>query len=118
MVHYVVFAHNCRSIIEPVRNSKFRQEANYHLAKAVKLDCDKQTVECVNSINPSQGSYELHYDKLVIGVGAQANTFNVPGVEEHAFFLKVDILLKCCLMILKKMLYCEYRWLIYLCLVL
>jgi NADH dehydrogenase FAD-containing subunit len=32
--------------------------------------------------------YTLHYDKLVIGVGAVNNTFRVPGVEQHAFFLK------------------------------
>lgn len=28
------------------------------------------------------------YEKLVIGVGAVSNTFGVPGVYEHAFFLK------------------------------
>lgn len=30
----------------------------------------------------------MDYDILVIAVGAKPNTFNTPGVEEHAFFLK------------------------------
>lgn len=28
------------------------------------------------------------YDLLVIAVGARVNTFNIPGVQEHCFFLK------------------------------
>ena len=35
--------------------------------------------------------YPLKYDKLVIAVGAVSNTFGIPGVQEHAFFLKVRI---------------------------
>jgi len=31
---------------------------------------------------------DLLYDKLVIAVGARPATFGIPGVEEHAFFLK------------------------------
>lgn len=31
---------------------------------------------------------DLPYDKLVIAVGARPATFGIPGVEEHAFFLK------------------------------
>lgn len=31
---------------------------------------------------------ELSYDKLVIAVGAQPNTFGIPGVQENALFLK------------------------------
>jgi NADH:ubiquinone reductase (non-electrogenic) len=33
-------------------------------------------------------SFTFPYDILVIAVGAESNTFNVPGVAEHAFFLK------------------------------
>ncbi|OJA16568.1 hypothetical protein AZE42_03842 [Rhizopogon vesiculosus] len=32
--------------------------------------------------------FTLRYDKLVIAVGAYSQTFNVPGVKEHAHFLK------------------------------
>jgi len=38
---------------------------------------------------PATGTpFILRYDKLVIGVGAYPQTFNVPGVKEHAHFLK------------------------------
>ena len=72
-----------------MRNYKFRDEAHYHLAQAVTVDTDKQLVKCVNMLDPKRHEYEVEYDKLVIGVGARPNTFGVPGVEEHAFFLKV-----------------------------
>jgi NADPH-dependent 2,4-dienoyl-CoA reductase/sulfur reductase-like enzyme len=32
--------------------------------------------------------FSLRYDKLVIAVGAYSQTFDVPGVKEHAHFLK------------------------------
>ncbi|KAL4072246.1 NDE1, mitochondrial external NADH dehydrogenase [Scleroderma citrinum] len=38
---------------------------------------------------PGTGTpFTLKYDKLVIAVGAYSQTFNVPGVKEHAHFLK------------------------------
>ena len=33
--------------------------------------------------------FEVPYDVLVVGVGAINNTFNIPGVEQHCYFLKV-----------------------------
>jgi NADH dehydrogenase FAD-containing subunit len=32
--------------------------------------------------------FDISYDKLVIAVGCYSQTFNTPGVKEHAFFLK------------------------------
>jgi len=32
--------------------------------------------------------FTIHYDKLIIAVGAYSQTFNVPGVKEYAYFLK------------------------------
>jgi NADH dehydrogenase len=32
--------------------------------------------------------FTLGYDKLVIAVGANSNTFGIPGVGEYALFLK------------------------------
>ena len=77
-----------RSIIEPIRNTGFRNEQHFHLSVATGLDTDRQVVQCVSSLDPTK-EYEVAYDKLVIGVGAVPNDFNVPGVKEHAFFLKV-----------------------------
>lgn len=45
-------------------------------------------VQCASILEPSL-LYDVPYDKLVIGVGAVSNDFNVPGVKEHALFLKV-----------------------------
>jgi NADH dehydrogenase FAD-containing subunit len=32
--------------------------------------------------------FDLSYDKLIIAVGSYCQTFNIPGVREHAYFLK------------------------------
>lgn len=76
-----------RSIIEPIRNAGFRNEHHFHLARAVALDVEGKTVRCTSVLDPNM-TYDVPYDKLVIGVGAISNDFNVPGVKEHAFFLK------------------------------
>ena len=77
-----------RSIIQPVRNAGFRDEHHFHLSHAVGLDAEEKRVECTSVLEPNR-VYHVPYDKLVIGVGAVSNDFNVPGVKEHAFFLKV-----------------------------
>jgi NADH:ubiquinone reductase (non-electrogenic) len=77
-----------RSIIEPIRNSGFRDEHHFHQSYATGLDPDRQVVRCVSALDPGM-SYEVGYDVLVIGVGAVPNDFNIPGVKEHAYFLKV-----------------------------
>ena len=77
-----------RSIIEPIRNTGFRDEHHFHQSYATGLDPDKQVVRCMSALDPGM-SYEVPYDVLVIGVGAVPNDFNIPGVKEHAFFLKV-----------------------------
>jgi len=41
-----------------------------------------------------QEEFSIDYDYLVIGMGGRSNTFNTPGVEEHAHFLKVYISFK------------------------
>ncbi|RPD52496.1 FAD/NAD(P)-binding domain-containing protein [Lentinus tigrinus ALCF2SS1-6] len=40
------------------------------------------------TVTGNSDKFELTYDKLVIAVGAYSQTFNVPGVKEHAHFLK------------------------------
>lgn len=76
-----------RSIIEPIRNTGFRQVEHFHLSRAVGIDFKKQVVH-VESVLKPDSRYDLEYDKLVIGVGSLSNTFGTPGVTEHAFFLK------------------------------
>lgn len=81
-----------RSVIEPVRNTIFRQPDHFHLSFATKLDIENKKIHC-ESVLKSELKYTIDFDKLVIGVGALSNTFNVPGVQEHSFFLKVRLLL-------------------------
>ncbi|XP_033628065.1 internal alternative NAD(P)H-ubiquinone oxidoreductase A1, mitochondrial-like [Asterias rubens] len=76
-----------RSIIEPIRNTGFRQTDHFHLSEAVGIDVGKKELYCQSVLKPEL-TYNIEYDKLVIGVGAVSNTFGVPGVSEHAFFLK------------------------------
>ena len=75
-----------RSIIEPVRNTRFRDDSHFQLARATHLDADNNKLTCTTDIG--NHSYELDYDLLVIGVGSLSNTFGIPGVSENAFFLK------------------------------
>lgn len=76
-----------RSIIEPIRNTGFRQTDHFHLSRATGIDFTNQIISTESGLK--QGlTYDLSYDKLVIGVGSLSNTFGVPGVTENACFLK------------------------------
>ena len=77
-----------RSIIEPIRNHGFRDEHHFHLSRAINLDMQARRITCQSELDPTK-EYELSYDRLAIAVGSLSTTFGVPGVEEHAFFLKV-----------------------------
>ncbi|OQV13886.1 putative NADH dehydrogenase [Hypsibius exemplaris] len=76
-----------RSIIDPVRNAGFGEKDDFYLSYATKINLDQRTVQ-MRSNDPAKVVSEVPYDRLVIGVGALTNTFNVPGAETHAFFLK------------------------------
>ncbi|KAG8806890.1 hypothetical protein FRC17_004747 [Serendipita sp. 399] len=62
----------------------------YLEASVQSIDFAKKEVICTSALqdwDPSR-SFSVKYDKLVISVGAHTQTFNIPGVREHAFFLK------------------------------
>lgn len=73
-----------RSIIEPIRTTSPR--ARYVHASCVSVDTEAGTVTCRDATDGYV--FGLPYDALVVAVGAVSNTFGVPGVEEHALFLK------------------------------
>ncbi|MFN0156571.1 MAG: FAD-dependent oxidoreductase [Bacteroidota bacterium] len=73
-----------RSIIEPIRHA--RKDLRFFHAAAMDLDTANRKVSCAGVANGHE--FSVDYDILVIGVGAVSNTFNVPGVAEHALFLK------------------------------
>lgn len=72
-----------RSIIEPIRSQK---NIRFIQAYARDIDDAAKTVLCDNAVDGKK--FEMTYDFLLIAVGAVNNTFGVPGVNDHAFFLK------------------------------
>ncbi|KAL4201915.1 hypothetical protein AMTRI_Chr02g218300 [Amborella trichopoda] len=82
-----------RSIIEPIRNivKKKKGEIRFSEAECIKIDAANNKVHCRSNhdINvEGKEEFLLDYDYLFIALGAQANTFNTPGVMEHCHFLK------------------------------
>jgi len=100
-----------RSIVEPIRKllrhgarpitRKLRDatagviaenfsEARFLEAACTKIDPEQNCVFCqdISSVSGPCDAFRLDYDRLVVAVGATSNTFNTPGVAEHALFLK------------------------------
>ena len=80
-----------RSACEPIRAlvesaAKRATSATFVRADARDVDLANKTVRATTG--EEQMELELSYDKLVIAVGAQPNTFGIPGVQENALFLK------------------------------
>lgn len=73
-----------RSIIEPIRHA--RRGITFYHAAATGLDVAAHRVQCRGAA--AGDPFPVSYDILVIAVGAVSNTFHVPGVEEHALFLR------------------------------
>ncbi|KAF2462206.1 pyridine nucleotide-disulfide oxidoreductase-domain-containing protein [Lineolata rhizophorae] len=81
-----------RSIMEPIRNFLRHKKVavKYYEAEATKVDYEKKVIY-VNDESEVKGeisSTEVPFDMLVVGVGAENATFGIPGVREHACFLK------------------------------
>ncbi|KAK0484604.1 FAD/NAD-P-binding domain-containing protein [Armillaria novae-zelandiae] len=84
-----------RCTVEPVR--RYTPRVSYYQAWCDNIDFKHKTLTCVAATPPvSFGSappaspqpFSIKYDKLVIAVGAYRQTFGIPGVKEHAHFLK------------------------------
>lgn len=73
-----------RSIIEPVRRT--RKGIEFVQAEAISLDTELRTLRCRTVDKTAE--FSITYDQLVISVGAWNNTYGIPGVKEHAMFLK------------------------------
>lgn len=73
-----------RSIIEPIR--RVRPQARFVQASAKRVEVDARRVFCRE--DDSGVEFEVAYDLLVLAVGALSSTLGVPGVREHALFLK------------------------------
>ncbi|PKA66544.1 NAD(P)H dehydrogenase B2, mitochondrial [Apostasia shenzhenica] len=81
-----------RSIVEPIRRiiRKKKGETKFLEAECFKIDPANKKVHCryagvTTGVNEE---FLVDYDYLVIAIGARANTFNIPGVEQNCHFLK------------------------------
>ncbi|KAJ7135458.1 NDE1, mitochondrial external NADH dehydrogenase [Mycena crocata] len=95
-----------RCAIEPVR--RYTPEVVAYQAWCDKIDFQRKTVQCMPATPPlgfetksaplADGTttqfpgtgthFTLRWDKIVLAAGAYSQTFGVPGVKEHAHFLK------------------------------
>ncbi|XP_057544144.1 external alternative NAD(P)H-ubiquinone oxidoreductase B2, mitochondrial-like [Amaranthus tricolor] len=82
-----------RSICEPIRKlvNKKDLSVSYWEAECLSIDPERKKVTCRSTQNADlngKAEFSVDYDYLVIAMGARSNTFNTPGVEENAHFLK------------------------------
>ncbi|GAM27477.1 hypothetical protein SAMD00019534_106530 [Acytostelium subglobosum LB1] len=82
-----------RSIMEPIRKYCKRSDASevdFIEAECLSIDPVRKTVKCFDnsSVKGLVSEFELPYDQLVVGVGADNATFGIPGVRENACFMK------------------------------
>ncbi|KAI8367170.1 FAD/NAD(P)-binding domain-containing protein [Choanephora cucurbitarum] len=78
-----------RCITEPVRT--YSSDTHFYQAYCDAIDIENQVVHCTSNIEEeglAKRQFALDYDQLVIAVGAYSRTFGIPGVKEHACFLK------------------------------
>lgn len=81
-----------RSIMEPIRSILRQKKASvkFYEAEATSIDPERKVVKISDNseIRGDLLETEVSYDMLVVGVGAENSTFGIPGVKEHACFLK------------------------------
>lgn len=88
-----------RCIIEPIRDFCARANASsvkFFEAECTNIDSANNKIKCKrNSQNyyreiSKKGidEFELEYDYLVVACGTESATFGIPGVREHALFMK------------------------------
>ena len=64
------------------------QTVSIHLFRLVWLQIDCETVTEGEKDTLEPWKFKVSYDKLVFGCGAEASTFGIRGVTEHATFLR------------------------------
>ncbi|KAJ9065765.1 NADH:ubiquinone oxidoreductase [Entomophthora muscae] len=81
-----------RSIMESIRYITRHKQGRFRFVEGecTKIDPEnkKVIVQDKSELHGATTESELKYDYLVIGVGAETATFGIPGVKEHACFLK------------------------------
>ena len=79
-----------RTLCEPIR--EINRHAKFYEATATSVNSQDRSVTCESVICEGNSctieSFDVPYDRLLITVGAQTNTYGIPGVKEHCNFLK------------------------------
>jgi NADH dehydrogenase FAD-containing subunit len=79
-----------RSICEPIR--EINRYANYIEATATDINVDTKSITCESVVCDGNSceidEFTIPYDRLVVTVGAQTNTFGIKGVKEYCNFLR------------------------------
>jgi NADH dehydrogenase FAD-containing subunit len=79
-----------RSISQPIRS--VNPGVGYLEATCTHIDAAAKTIECELVVCDGAAceirDFSLSFDHLIVAVGATTNTFGIPGVQEHCFFLK------------------------------
>lgn len=80
------------SIMEPIRwycgsTGETSSGVNFIQAECIDVDIANKKLSVAGLTSPVKG-FSLAYDHLVISVGAEPATFNIPGVKEYAYFMK------------------------------
>jgi NADH:ubiquinone reductase (non-electrogenic) len=72
---------------EPIRRKNF--DVQYIKAYVQDIQFKEKIMICQPAFNSLKDEkFEISYDKVVIAPGCSTNTFNTPGVDEHAFMVK------------------------------
>lgn len=81
-----------RSIIEPVRYYLKRSgaDARFIEMEATSINPHSKTIHCidVSEVKGKVSEIDIDYDYLIVAVGAETATFNIPGVKEHSIFMR------------------------------
>eukprot|EP00921_Rhytidocystis_pertsovi_P018229 GHVQ01028769.1.p1 GENE.GHVQ01028769.1~~GHVQ01028769.1.p1 ORF type:complete len:671 (+),score=84.46 GHVQ01028769.1:176-2188(+) len=79
---------SARAALEPIRNFAKRggkKVMEFYEASAADIDVDHKKIVCQTKSNEK---FTVDYDLLVVGVGAETNTFGIPGAKTYSHFLK------------------------------
>ncbi|CCK68246.1 uncharacterized protein KNAG_0A05830 [Huiozyma naganishii CBS 8797] len=97
---------NLKSIVEPIRAilGRSKGDVKFYEAQAIDVDPAQKKILVRSAVGdknnngnesisgdlklPDHGVKNISYDYLVVSVGAESTTFNIPGVQENAYFMK------------------------------
>lgn len=84
LTHVATGAVRGASIVEPLRS--IDPAIKYHCARCIAVREEEKTILCRDVTGGT--TFDLPYDSLIFAVGGANNTCSIPGVEEHARFIR------------------------------